>query len=43
MRGIVADLSFLDNGKKYIATIYGDANDADWQKNQKHILLKILV
>ncbi|MBR8706734.1 glycoside hydrolase family 97 protein [Bacteroides pyogenes] len=24
---------FLDPGKQYIATIYADANDADWEKN----------
>ncbi len=29
----VADLSFLDAGKKYTATIYADADDADYQKN----------
>ena len=26
-------LDFLDKGKKYIATIYSDAEGADWQKN----------
>lgn len=26
-------LDFLDQGKKYTATIYRDADDADWQKN----------
>lgn len=32
-RVAVADLSFLDAGKKYTATIYADADDADYQKN----------
>ena len=26
-------LSFLDNGKKYIATIYRDADNAHWKEN----------
>ena len=26
-------LDFLDNGKQYVATVYGDAKDADWDKN----------
>jgi len=26
-------LSFLDKGKKYVATIYTDADDADWKAN----------
>ena len=26
-------LSFLDKGKKYVATIYADAADADWKQN----------
>ncbi len=26
-------LSFLDKGKRYVATIYGDAPDADWERN----------
>ena len=29
----VIDLSFLDKGKKYEATIYRDADDASWDKN----------
>lgn len=28
-----APLSFLDKGQVYLATIYGDAPDADWQRN----------
>lgn len=27
------NLDFLDKGKKYIATIYADAKDADWKNN----------
>ena len=26
-------LDFLDKGKKYVATIYADANNADWKEN----------
>ncbi len=26
-------LNFLDNGKQYVATVYADAKDADWEKN----------
>lgn len=29
------DLSFLPKGKKFIATIYADAKDADWKMNPK--------
>ena len=32
-RTTTGSLSFLDAGKKYIATIYRDAADADWKKN----------
>lgn len=32
-RTTTLDLSFLDAGKKYTATIYADAEDADYQKN----------
>lgn len=32
-RTLEAELSFLDEGKTYIAEIYGDGNDADWQSN----------
>jgi hypothetical protein len=28
-----APLSFLDKGQVYLATIYGDAPEADWQRN----------
>lgn len=27
------NLDFLDNGKQYVATVYADAKDADWDKN----------
>ena len=26
-------LNFLDSGKPYVATIYADGKDADWEKN----------
>jgi glucan 1,4-alpha-glucosidase len=32
-REMTADLSFLDNGKSYEATIYEDADNGDWLKN----------
>ncbi|MFN8288930.1 MAG: glycoside hydrolase family 97 protein [Chitinophagaceae bacterium] len=32
-RDLSASLSFLDPGKKYVATIYRDAADADWSAN----------
>jgi len=32
-REMTADLSFLDKGKNYEATIYEDAEDADWLQN----------
>lgn len=32
-RTAVMPLSFLDKGQTYVATIYGDAPDADWQRN----------
>ena len=32
-RDLSASLSFLDPGKKYVATIYQDAADADWSAN----------
>ena len=32
-RDIVVDLSFLDNGKSYVAKIYADAKDAHWDNN----------
>lgn len=28
-----ASLDFLENGKQYVATIYADGKDADWDKN----------
>lgn len=32
-RTATASLDFLDSGKQYAATIYGDGKDADWEKN----------
>jgi glucan 1,4-alpha-glucosidase len=43
-RDMTADLSFLDKGKKYMATIYGDAETADWQLNpEAYTIHKIMV
>lgn len=33
MRSFSQPLNFLEAGKKYVAKIYHDADDADWQKN----------
>lgn len=32
-RTLEADLSFLDDGRKYVAEIYADAADANWETN----------
>lgn len=32
-RTATASLDFLDAGKQYVATIYADTKDADWEKN----------
>jgi hypothetical protein len=38
------DLSFLDAGASYVATIYRDAPDADWQKNpEAYVIEKFIV
>lgn len=34
-RNASIDLSFLPKGEKYLATIYADGKDADWQANPK--------
>ena len=34
-RTAVVKLDFLDKGRKYEATIYADAKDADYEKNPK--------
>ena len=39
-RQFAEDLSFLDKGKKYVATIYADAPDADWKKNPEAYTIK---
>ncbi|MFT3740619.1 MAG: glycoside hydrolase family 97 catalytic domain-containing protein [Breznakibacter sp.] len=36
-RSFNLDLSFLDNGKKYLAEIYADGKDADWKDNPRSI------
>ncbi len=42
-REINADLSFLDKGKKYVATIYADAANADWKTNPEAYTIKKMV
>ncbi len=42
-RQFVEDLSFLDKGKKYLATIYADAPDADWKTNPEAYIIKKMV
>ncbi|MGV3528184.1 MAG: glycoside hydrolase family 97 protein [Flavisolibacter sp.] len=43
-RNFSAPLDFLDNGKKYVATIYRDATEAHWQKNPKaYVIEKFIV
>ena len=43
-RNFSAPLDFLDNGKKYVATIYRDAAGAHWQKNPKaYVIEKFIV
>jgi hypothetical protein len=39
-REITTDFSFLDAGKKYVATIYADADSADWQSNPEAYTIK---
>jgi len=37
-------LSFLEKGKKYVATFYRDADDAHWEKNpQAYTIEKFIV
>lgn len=38
-REAIIDLSFLPDGKKYEATIYADAKDADWRTNPKSYVI----
>jgi hypothetical protein len=42
-RAIMADLSFLGKGQKYTATIYADADNADWQQNPEAYTIKKIV
>jgi hypothetical protein len=43
-RNMVAPLSFLDADKKYVATIYRDADNADWKDNpEAYVIEKFLV
>jgi hypothetical protein len=43
-RDFTTSLSFLDNNKKYLATIYRDADNAHWQSNpEAYVIEKYLV
>ena len=42
-RNAAIPLSFLDKGKKYNATIYEDAQDADWKNNPEAYIIKHIV
>jgi glucan 1,4-alpha-glucosidase len=42
-RSATIDLSFLDNNKLYIATVYADGADADWKTNPKSYQIKKFV
>ncbi len=43
-RTSILPLQFLDKGKKYLATIYRDADDADWKTNpEAYIIEKFIV
>lgn len=39
-RTAAIDFSFLPEGQKFVATIYGDAKDADWESNPKAYQIK---
>ncbi len=42
-RSFTTELNFLDAGKKYIATIYRDAENADWKNNpEKYVIEKFI-
>ncbi|HEY1869470.1 MAG TPA: glycoside hydrolase family 97 C-terminal domain-containing protein, partial [Chitinophagaceae bacterium] len=43
-RSFTESLSFLDADKKYLATIYRDADNADWKNNpEAYVIEKFLV
>jgi Holliday junction resolvasome RuvABC endonuclease subunit len=43
-RALSSELSFLEKGKKYVATIYRDADNADWEKNpEAYVIEKFIV
>jgi glucan 1,4-alpha-glucosidase len=42
-RDIMTDLSFLNKGQKYVATIYADADNANWQQNPEAYSIKKIV
>jgi hypothetical protein len=39
-RSFIEALSFLDAGKKYVGTIYRDADNADWQNNPEAYVIE---
>jgi hypothetical protein len=39
-RNVTLSLGFLDAGKKYTATIYADADNADWKNNPETYQIK---
>ena len=39
-RQLTVDFSFLEKGKTYMATVYGDADDADWLSNPAAYTIK---
>jgi glucan 1,4-alpha-glucosidase len=43
-RNLVSSLDFLEAGKKYVATVYRDADDASWNNNPEvYVIEKFLV
>jgi len=43
-RSFTETLSFLDEGRKYIAVIYRDADNADWKNNpEAYVIEKFVV
>ncbi len=42
-RSTSVPLGFLDKGKKYVATIYKDADDADWKSNPEAYKIEKLI
>ena len=42
-RSLETSLSFLDEGKQYLVTIYGDAANADWQNNPEAYTIRSFI